>query len=198
MKLKTQLKIKRLFDFVFSVFLLIFLSPLLLLVSVLVKLSSDGPVLFLQNRPGLNGTIFTIYKFRTMRLNSDDMIPGVEVMHDDPRITLIGRFLRRTKLDELPQVFNVIRGEMSFVGPRPERVSSLENYDDFIKKRLLVRPGITGLAQVNGNIYLDLDRRYFFDVFYVENYSLFLDFRIFAKTVLLVFLGERFFLSGND
>lgn len=120
---------------------------------------------------------------------------GKEVFLDDDRITQVGRFLRRTKIDELPQLINVVRGEMSLVGPRPERIASLQEYDDEIAKRLNMRPGMTGLAQVSGNIYLDLTERYKLDVYYVENFSLWLDIRILARTFGVVVLGEQRFVD---
>lgn len=119
------------------------------------------------------------------------MIKGKEVFQDDDRITPIGRILRRTKVDELPQLINVLRGEMSLVGPRPERIASLQDYDSEITKRLNMLPGMTGLAQVSGNIYLDLKERYRLDVYYVENFSLWLDLKILLRTVGVILLGEE-------
>ena len=123
------------------------------------------------------------------------MVKGQEVMKDDNRITSIGKFLRRSKIDEIPQVLNVLKGEMSLVGPRPERIASLEEYDDEISKRLNMRPGMTGLAQVSGNIYLDLQERYRFDVYYVDNYSLWLDIKIMFRTVGVVLFGEDRYIN---
>ena len=135
--------------------------------------------------------LFKVYKFRSMRLGSEKMVKGVEVMRDDDRVTPIGRFIRRTKIDEIPQCLNVLRGEMSLIGPRPERVASLADYDEEISKRLKMRPGMTGLAQVSGNIYISLEDRYRLDVYYVENFSLWLDIRILLRTVGVVLLGEE-------
>ena len=126
-----------------------------------------------------------------MRPGSEKMVKGVEVMADDDRVTSIGRFLRRSKLDEVPQCLNVLRGEMSLIGPRPERVASLADYDDEISKRLLMLPGMTGLAQVSGNIYLDLSERYKLDVYYVEHFSIWLDIKILMRTVGVVLFGEE-------
>src|SRR5690606_2087512 len=164
--------------------------PLWIIVSVLIKATSKGPVLFLQERPGLNKQIFKVYKFRTMKPGSEKMVKGQEVLKDDDRVTAIGKLLRRTKIDEIPQVLNVLKGEMSLVGPRPERIASLADYDDEISKRLNVSPGMTGLAQVSGNIYLSLEDRYKFDVYYVENFSVWLDIKIILRTVGVVLLGE--------
>ena len=126
-----------------------------------------------------------------MRPGSDKMVKGQEVMKDDDRITSIGRFLRRSKIDEIPQLLNVLKGDMSLVGPRPERVASLEDYTDEIEKRLNMLPGLTGLAQVSGNIYLSLDERYRLDVYYVEHFSLWMDIKILIRTIGVVLLGEE-------
>jgi len=187
---KVQRAIKRLFDIVFSLCGLIIFFPFGVIVAILIKLTSPGPVFFLQNRPGLHGKIFKIYKFRTMKPGSEKMVKGQEVMLDDERITPIGRFLRRTKIDEVPQLLNVLKGEMSIVGPRPERIDSLADYTEEIAKRLNMRPGLTGLAQVSGNIYIPLEERYKFDVYYVENFSLWLDLKIIIRTIGVVIFGE--------
>lgn len=187
---KLQKSMKRLMDIILSLIVLIVFLPIWVVVAILIKITSQGPVLFLQDRPGQYKKIFKVYKFRTMKIGSERMIKGQEVMKDDDRVTSIGKFLRRTKIDEILQVLNVLKGEMSLVGPRPERVASLEDYDDETSKRLNMRPGMTGLAQVSGNIYLDLQDRYRFDVFYVENYSLLLDIKIILRTVGVVLFGE--------
>ena len=195
---KLQLVIKRIFDITVSLIVLILLSPLWIIVAVLIKATSKGPVFFLQDRPGYKKKIFKIYKFRTMRMGSEKMIKGQEVMKDDPRVTTIGKFLRRTKIDELPQVINVLRHDMSLIGPRPERIASLADYDEEISKRLDMLPGITGLAQVNGNIYLTLQDRYKLDVYYVEHFSLWLDMKILLKTVGVVLFGEEKFKKDTN
>ena len=191
MSRKLQLAVKRLFDICVSLVVLVPFLPVWLLIAFLVKVTSPGPVMFLQDRPGKNKKIFKVYKFRTMRPGSETMVKGVEVMKDDDRVTAIGHFLRRSKLDEIPQCLNVLKGEMSLIGPRPERVSSLEDYDDEISKRLNMLPGMTGLAQVSGNIYLTLQQRYQLDVYYVEHYSLWLDVKILLRTVGVVLFGEE-------
>ena len=190
---RIQLAIKRIFDVTVSFAVLILLSPLWVIVAALIKATSKGPVFFLQDRPGYKKKIFKIYKFRTMRMGSEKMVKGQEVMKDDPRVTTIGKILRRTKIDELPQVLNVLKHDMSLIGPRPERVASLADYDDEISKRLDMLPGITGLAQVSGNIYLTLQDRYRLDVYYVEHFSLWLDIKILFKTVGVVLFGEEKF-----
>lgn len=188
-----QLVVKRIFDIIVSLFFLVPFFPIWLMIALLIKLTSRGPVFFLQDRPGYKKKIFRIFKFRTMKTGSEKMVKGQEVMKDDDRITPVGRFLRRTKIDEIPQILNVLKGDMSLVGPRPERVASLEDYDDEISKRLDMLPGMTGLAQVNGNIYLDLKDRYKLDVYYVEHFSLGLDLWILIRTVGVVFCGEEKF-----
>lgn len=185
-----QKLIKRLFDIIISLIVLIPFLPIWIIVAILIKITSTGPVLFLQERPGQNKQIFKVYKFRTMMHGSEKMVKGQEVFKQDDRITIIGKFLRRSKLDEIPQVLNVLKGEMSLVGPRPERVASLADYTDEISKRLNTRPGMTGLAQVSGNIYLSLEERYKFDVYYVENLSILLDLKIIVRTVGVVLFGE--------
>lgn len=192
---KLQKVIKRLIDIIFSLIVFIVLLPIWIIVAILIKVTSPGPVFFLQDRPGQYKKIFKVYKFRTMRLGSEKMVKGQEVMKDDNRITSIGKFLRRSKIDEIPQVLNVLKGEMSLVGPRPERIASLEEYDDEISKRLNMRPGMTGLAQVSGNIYLDLQERYRLDVYYVDNYSLWLDIKIIFRTVGVVLFGEDRYIN---
>lgn len=189
--MKIQLTVKRAFDIFAAVFILLFFSPLWLLVALLIKLTSRGPLFFLQDRPGLHKKIFRIYKFRTMYPGSEEMIKGKEVMKDDVRVTPIGRFLRRTKMDEVPQMINVLKGEMSLVGPRPERVASLQDYTDEISKRLNMLPGLTGLAQVSGNIYLPIEERYRLDVYYVEHFSLWLDLKVLLKTIGVIVYGEE-------
>ncbi|QIH77977.1 sugar transferase [Macrococcoides canis] len=185
-----QLKVKRIFDVMVSLFIIVPFLPLWIFIGILIKKDSEGPIFFLQDRPGYKGRIFKIYKYRTMKPDSDIRIKGKEVSLDDDRITKIGKVLRRTKLDEIPQTLNVLKGDMSLVGPRPERPESLKDYDEEIKKRLDMKPGMTGLAQVSGNIHLSLNDRYKFDVKYVEKFNLLLDFFIIIKTVFVIIFGE--------
>lgn len=192
-----QRLIKRLFDLVVSFVLVIIFLPLWMVIAIIIKMTSEGPVFFLQDRPGYHKKIFKVYKFRTMKVGSEKMVKGQEVMKDDDRITSIGKFLRRSKLDELPQILNVLKGEMSLIGPRPERVASLEDYDEEISKRLNMLPGMTGLAQVSGNIYLTLADRYRLDVYYVEHFCLWLDVKILFRTVGVVLFGEEKYLGKN-
>ena len=180
---------KRAFDIVASCLLLILLSPILLLAAVLVKSTSRGPVLFVQDRAGWQSLVFRLFKFRTMR---GDRTPDPKelVPLDHPDITPIGRVMRRLKIDELPQLINVLRGEMSIVGPRPTLVDQVEAYDDFRRQRLLLRPGITGLAQVNGNALMSWDERILYDIAYVRRCGLLMDVGILLRTVAVIPLGE--------
>lgn len=190
---QAQWALKRLFDILASLLVLVLFFPVWLVVAVLIKATSPGPVFFVQERPGKGRKLIRVYKFRSMRPGSEKMVKGKEVLRDDDRVTAVGRFIRRTKIDEIPQCVNVLKGEMSLVGPRPERVASLEDYDEEISKRLNVRPGMTGLAQVSGNIYITLAERYRLDVYYVEHFSLWLDIRILIRTVGVVLLGEEWY-----
>jgi len=183
--------LKRLVDIWVSLVVIVPFFFVWLIIAILIKVTSPGPVFFLQDRPGKDKKIFKVYKFRTMKPGSDKMEKGVEVASDDDRITSLGRFLRRSKMDEIPQCLNVLRGEMSLVGPRPERVASLEDYDDEIFKRLNMRPGMTGLAQISGNIHLPLAQRYRLDVHYVEHFSFWLDVKIIVRTIGVVLFGEK-------
>lgn len=182
--------VKRGADIAVSTSVLLLGAPVWVVVAVLVGTTSRGPVLFTQQRPGRDGKPFTICKFRTMRLGSEVMIKGREVEPDDERVTAVGRLLRRTKMDEIPQLVNILKGDMSLVGPRPERMESVEDYTDEVARRLSMRPGLTGLAQVSGNIYLELNDRYRLDVHYVDNFSLALDLAIILRTIGVVLFGE--------
>lgn len=182
--------IKHLLDKIFSFILLVILSPLFILIAILIKLDGKGPVFFIQQRVGKDNKLFNIYKFRTMVPDAINIGSGVYTEENDPRITRTGRFLRKTSLDELPQLINILKGEMSFIGPRPTLAYQVEQYNDFQRKRLLVRPGVTGLAQVNGRNSLSWPERIEYDVKYVENYSLMLDFKILLKTFLVIFKQE--------
>lgn len=192
-----QKNVKRLFDIIVSLIVLNVFLPIWIVIAVLIKVTSPGPIFFLQERPGLHKKIFKVYKFRTMNMGSEKMVKGHEVMKDDNRITLIGKFLRRSKLDEIPQVLNVLKGEMSLVGPRPERIASLADYTDIIAKRLNISPGMTGLAQVSGNIHLSLANRYKLDVYYVEHFRLLLDLKIIIRTFGVVLFGENKYVNKS-
>jgi lipopolysaccharide/colanic/teichoic acid biosynthesis glycosyltransferase len=185
--------VKRTFDFVGASILLLVLSPMLLLIALAVRLSSRGPVVYRSERPGIGGEPFPCMKFRTMRSGADQEQTDLESrneasgalfkIRDDPRLTAIGRLLRRFSLDELPQLINVLRGEMSLVGPRPLPMRDFEKLEDWHKKRYLVLPGITGLWQVSGRAELDFDDLVRLDFLYLERWSVSLDLTILLKTV---------------
>jgi lipopolysaccharide/colanic/teichoic acid biosynthesis glycosyltransferase len=182
---RRQRLIKRVLDLVISIAALVLLAPLFLLVVVLIKLDSKGPLLFRQQRLGENGKIFTIYKFRTMHHNAEPLFNengSKLVTSQDPRVTRVGKVLRGSGIDELAQLVNVLRAEMSIVGPRPDEPYALELYSDAERRKLLVKPGITGLAEVTGRETLPWRGRLKRDLEYVENYSLCLDFKIIFLT----------------
>lgn len=181
---------KRVFDVLAAALLLIVLSPLLLAAAVLVKLTSRGPLFFVQERAGKGGAIFRVVKFRTMR-GGRTPDPKELVPLDHPDITRIGWLLRRLNIDELPQLIQVLRGDMSLVGPRPTLPDQVAAYDDFRRQRLLVRPGITGLAQVNGSTTIPWDERILFDIAYVRRCSLRMDLGILLRTKWVLLAGER-------
>jgi len=185
--------LKRIIDVVASLFILIITFPLSLLAIIAIKLDSKGPVIFKQKRVGKNGKLFTIYKFRTMVPNAEADTGAVLAAKNDPRTTRIGRILRRYRIDEIPQLINVIRGEMSFIGPRPERPEfverfkhQIENYDE----RHSIKPGITGLAQVYGGYDTPPDIKLKYDLFYIYNRSFTLDLKILLLTVRTLFFGN--------
>ena len=192
-----EFAIKRTFDLVVAGIGLVLLAPLLLAIAIAVKLSSRGPVLYRSVRPGMAGKPFHCFKFRTMREHADQIQDDLESLNelsgalfkirDDPRLTPIGRVLRRFSLDELPQLANVIRGEMSLVGPRPLPMRDFEKLEDWHKKRYLVLPGITGLWQVSGRAELDFDDLVRLDFLYLEQWSILLDLSILLKTIPAVF-----------
>jgi len=186
--------VKRAFDFVVSLLCLILLSPLMALISVLVYCDVGRPVLFVQERPGLHGVPFRLRKFRTMRtLVDQDGVP----LPDEQRLTRIGTFLRRWSLDELPELWNVLVGEMSLVGPRPLLMEYLPLYTERQARRHLMKPGLTGLAQVSGRNNLSWEEKFELDAYYVEHWSLALDFVILMKTVWQVLSGTGVNAQGH-
>ena len=180
--------IKRGMDFTAALMLLTVLSPLMLVVAILIKLNRDGPVLFRQERPGLNGKVFTVLKFRTMSVRTHDK-SGRE-LSDFERMSKIGSLLRKTSIDELPQFINILRGDMSFIGPRPLLTEYLEFYSPEQMRRHEVRPGISGWAQVNGRRAVPWNERIEMNVWYAEHMSLALDIKILAMTVRTVLSGK--------
>lgn len=196
-----QVVLKRLLDLLVASVLLVIISPLWLLIALWIRLDSLGPAIFKQMRVGLGGKPYTIYKFRTMVQNAEDLMKDkLETVNDlenfvfqekdDPRITRSGHFLRKTSLDELPQLINILIGNMSLVGPRPEVPELVTLYTDEQRGRLNVPPGVTGLAQVNGRGVLTLGETMTHDMEYVRTWSFWLDLKILWKTIFVVFTGK--------
>jgi lipopolysaccharide/colanic/teichoic acid biosynthesis glycosyltransferase len=165
-------------------------SPLLIVAGAAIRLTSRGPVIYRQRRVGRGGEPFDLYKLRTMRMGADPVGVGTPVLPDDPRVTGVGRVLRRFSLDEIPNLVNVLRGEMAIVGPRPTVQEQVDRYTERQRRRLEVKPGITGWAQVNGRTSLSWPERIELDVWYVEHRSLWLDLRILAKTARMLATGH--------
>ncbi len=186
---------KRLLDLIVSVILLLILSPLLVVVSIVNIVTLGRPVLFRQARPGYQGQIFSLYKFRSMRKGIDQ---DGEPLPNRLRLTPFGRFIRKTSIDELPSLLNVLKGEMSLVGPRPLKVDYLPLYNDFQARRHDVKPGITGWAQVKGRNQLSWDERFSLDVWYVENRSFWLDLKILVMTAAKVLRQKDVGYQGNE
>jgi lipopolysaccharide/colanic/teichoic acid biosynthesis glycosyltransferase len=186
---------KRLLDLLLATLALIVLSPLLLVLAVLVRATLGAPILFRQQRPGYKGQIFTLNKFRTMRNDRD---AAGNLLPDPQRVTPLGRFMRSTSLDELPELFNVLAGQMSLVGPRPLLVAYLERYSPEQMRRHDVLPGITGWAQINGRNALTWEDKFRLDVWYVDHWSLWLDVKIMALTLLKVFRREGIVPHGKE
>lgn len=185
---------KRLFDLALTIPALLLLAPLLLLLALLVRLKLGGPVLFTQRRPGLNGRPFTLYKFRTM---TDARDRTGRLLPDAERLTALGRFLRSSSLDELPELFNVLTGQMSLVGPRPLLLQYLERYTPEQARRHEVRPGISGWAQVNGRNALSWEEKFAYDVWYVDHRSLWLDMKIIGLTLWKIVKREGISQPGQ-
>lgn len=184
--------LKRPMDFILSLMAIIVLSPIFIIVAILVRVKLGSPVVFKQKRPGLNEEIFTMYKFRTMTDMKDE---NGELLPDSVRLTRFGRLLRSTSLDELPELFNIIKGDMSIVGPRPLAIQYLPYYTEIERKRHSVRPGLSGLAQINGRNTATWEERFDFDIKYVNNISFMKDIKIIFKTIIKAVkrsdIGER-------
>ncbi len=181
-------------DIILSLIAIITLSPLLLIVALLVRVKLGSPVLFKQKRPGFNEKIFTMYKFRTM---TDEKDENGELLPNNIRLTKFGRVLRATSLDELPELFNILKGDMSIIGPRPLLIEYLPLYSEKQKHRHDVRPGLSGLAQVNGRNAISWEEKFSYDVEYVDNISFLLDLKLIVKTFLKVFKREGVNKSEN-
>jgi|SRR5690242_18550317 len=189
--------VKHVLDRVCAVLFLCLLSPVLLTIAAAIVIESGRPALFVQPRVGYQGRLFRAYKFRTMVLGAEQIGLGVTVSADDERITRIGAFLRMWSLDELPQLLNVLKGEMSLIGPRPTLEYQVAQYTTFQRRRLEVKPGITGWAQVNGRNALPWNKRIELDVWYVDHFSLWLDLQILYRTIGVYLRREGLYGSGG-
>jgi exopolysaccharide biosynthesis polyprenyl glycosylphosphotransferase len=195
-----QLLIKRLFDIFLSIIMLIMISPLFLLIGIIIWLDDKGPVFFTQERVGLNKRLFKLIKFRTMVVNAEQLKKSIEINNEvsgpvfkiknDPRLTRVGKFLRRTSLDELPQFLNVLKGEMSLVGPRPPIMSEVVQYELANRRRLSMKPGITCIWQISGRSNIPFDKWMELDLEYIDNWSILTDFKILLKTIPAVIRGS--------
>ncbi|MCW2119419.1 lipopolysaccharide/colanic/teichoic acid biosynthesis glycosyltransferase [Flavobacterium sp. 7A] len=185
---------KRLMDFVAALIGLIVLSPVLVIVLISLYFANQGKPFFFQLRPGLNGVIFKIIKFRTMNEKKD---ASGNLLSDAERLTRIGAFVRKTSLDEIPQLINVLKGDMSLIGPRPLLPQYLSLYNDFQSRRHEVKPGITGWAQVNGRNAISWQKKFEYDVWYVDNLSIAIDMKIFLMTIKKVFVSEGINMQGQ-
>ncbi|SDZ07642.1 sugar transferase [Bacillus sp. 166amftsu] len=188
----SYLLVKRLIDFIFSLCMLLLLSPILVLFCILIPIESTGSPFFYQQRLGKNGKDFKLIKLRSMFLDAEKNGPQW-ASKEDPRVTKIGNFIRKTRIDEIPQVINVLKGDMSLIGPRPEREYFYKKFDKSLpnfKHRLLVTPGITGLAQVNGGYDLTPEEKLAFDLYYIQHRSFAMEIKILCRTLAIVFTGN--------
>ncbi len=181
---------KEITDKIIASLMLIVLLPVFAIVAIFIKIDSKGPVFFMQRRVGKDGKIFKTFKFRTMVNGADKITKGVYIDKGNPYVTRVGRVLRRTGIDELPQLINVLKGDMSLVGPRPTLEYQVKKYNEFQRKRLSMKPGITGWALVNGRNKLTWDERIKLDVWYIEHWSFWLDIKILFRTIWVVIKGE--------
>lgn len=186
--------LKRFFDFSFALFVLIMLSPILSVVFLLLLVNNNGKAFFVQERPGLGGVLFKIIKFKTMTDETDSK--GI-LLPDKSRLTWLGSLIRKTSIDEIPQLINVLKGEMSLIGPRPLLKQYLSLYNEYQFRRHEVKPGITGWAQVNGRNAISWKQKFDYDVWYVDNLSVKLDLKIFILTVKKVFVREGISADGH-
>lgn len=193
MKFQQKLMVKRISDFLVALISVVFLSPLFILIAVVVAIALGRPILFRQERAGQNGQPFIMYKFRSM---TDERDSSGQLLLDDFRLTKLGSFLRRSSLDEIPEFINILAGHMSIVGPRPLPVKYVARYSESQSRRLLVRPGLTGLAQVNGRNNLSWDKKFELDCEYVENVTFLLDLKIVIKTVKQVLIPKNINTEG--
>lgn len=198
-KMKYHKRLKRVLDVLFSLSGLLLLFPILVIVSLAIKIESKGPIIFKQERLGIDGKVFKIYKFRSMKVDAEKDSVGLFNYSEDPRVTRVGKFIRKTSIDELPQLLNVLIGDMSLVGPRPAVTYELGDFDTLnkrYKKRFMVLPGITGLAQVSGRNELPWDQKVDYDNMYIDLFKVsgvFLDVKIIFKTMINVFKSKDIF-----
>lgn len=197
---KVQLFLKRTGDILISCVLILILTviPVLIVIPVAIRLTSKGPAVFTQDRAGKDGKVFRIYKFRSMRIPEESLDENGNMLEPKQRITRVGRFLRKTSLDELMQLFNVLNGTMSIVGPRPTLPYQIERYTPRQRERLNMRPGVTGWAQVNGRNDLSWTEKIEYDLEYVDNYSIWFDIKVLFKTVGVVLRSEDIEFTKHD
>lgn len=185
--------VKQFFDVLISIIVMPFIIIVILITSIFIRIESKGSAIYTQKRIGKNGKEFTIYKLRSMRVDAEELTGSVWAEKDDPRVTKVGRIIRKYRIDELPQFFNIIKGDMSLIGPRPERKDLTERFSKEIpnfKIRLRVKPGITGLAQVNGGYDIDPAEKLKWDILYIDNFSLLSDIKIALLTIKVIFTGD--------
>lgn len=197
---KCNLFIKRVFDIIVSFVLIVILTviPVLIVVPILIRATSKGPAIFTQDRVGKDGKVFKIYKFRTMRIPEDSLDENGNELSPKERITKVGRLLRKTSIDELAQLFNILNGTMSIVGPRPTLPHQIENYTEHHHRRHEMRPGVTGWAQVNGRNDLSWSEKIEFDIEYIEKFNFLFDIKILFKTIGVVFKGQGIEFTKSD
>ena len=186
---------KSLIDLILSFLGLIFMFPLFFIIGIIIKVTSDGPAFFLQERVGKDEKIFRLYKFRTMTNKKRDI--NDQIFEGNKEITYIGEILRRFKIDELPQLINVLKGEMSIIGPRPCLPELKDKFGEFSKYRFTAKPGLTSLAAIKGSIYLTMEEKGYYDYYYVKNLSFKLDTKIILKTISIIMVGEKKLFSKN-
>ena len=189
--------IKTIFDIIICLISLIILFPIFIISGILIKLDSKGSIFFIQDRVGEDGKIFKVYKFRTMVPNAEKIGLGYAVKKDDPRITRIGKHLRLTGIDELPQILNVLKGEMSLVGPRPTLLYQVQKYSAWEKGRLEMKPGITSLMIISGHNILSWPEKIKTDIWYIDHWSLWLDLKILFKTIWVIIFTREGFYEDN-
>lgn len=197
-KKKIGLSIKRSFDIVISLIALIILLPLIVVIAIAIKFEDWGPILFIHKRVGKDGEIFNCYKFRSMVIGAENMGLGLKIKKKDSRITKVGRIIREWTLDEIPQLFNVLRGEMSIVGPRPVMPTQTENYLERENKRFDMKPGMAGWAWIHGRRELPWKKRIDLDIWYIDNWSLKLDLYILFRAAVLLFLRKGVNVTPNS